>query len=59
MHKMHADLGQEIQSMCTSSTRIGEKYDLGDFDCRRIFGARCAGLTSETADVLGFSRNSL
>ena len=39
---------------------MGKKDDLSDFECGMVVGTRWTGLiTSETADLLGFSRTTI
>ena len=56
---MPPDTAQELQIMFTS-TIMGKKCDLSDFDLEMIAGARQADLsTSETADLLEFSHTTV
>ena len=41
----HASMDLELHLMLTSTIRMGKKFDLSDFDCGMIVGARQSGLS--------------
>ena len=52
--------GQEVQLFFRPNVRMGMTFNLSDFDCGMIVGARQGGLSmSETADLLRFPHTTV